>query len=93
MIAFAVAVRENSGIFGYHRKVAEFDSAFAVDIAAMVPGNVIADLDKVTVIKPAAFVCNKAVAAFFEQLFGNHRPERNGKLHVDAERDSVHHFP
>lgn len=93
MIAFAVPVRENFHVFGKHREIAERYAALTVDIAAHVPADVVADLDLVSVIKPATFRRDKSFAALFEKIFRNRLPERNRKRAVYAKRHFVDKLP
>ena len=69
MVVFAVRMCENFDVLGEHCKVAHFDAALCVDIAARVPAYVVADFETMTVIESATLVCDETVTAFFEEFF------------------------
>ena len=93
VVAFGMSVGEYLAVFGNHRVVLERYAAFTVDITAMVPGHVVADFYKVSVVKTATFVRYKAFSATLEEFFRYHSAKRNGKVYVYSDRNSVDYFP
>ena len=93
VVAFGMSVGEYLAVFGNHRIVFERYAAFTVDITAMVPGHVVADFDKMSVVETATFVCDKAFSATLEEFFRYHSAERYGKVYIYSDRNSVDYFP
>ena len=93
VIALGVPVRKNLCILGNHRAVAELNAPFGVDIAALIPGNVFADLNKMTVIKSASLVGKEPLSATFKKMLCYDLPKRDGERAVDPKRALIDDLP
>ena len=93
VIGLGMGMGEYFTVFRRHGKVPETYSALGVEETPLVPGDVFAHFDVLSVIETAPFVRHEAVSAFFEKAFSDDLTERYGKRNVNPPDDPVHTFP
>ncbi len=74
-------------------KVADFHTAFGIDEDTPVEENEVTQGDLLTEIEPAVFLDDQTRAAVLEEALGDHPPEEDAELGVEADGELVEGVP